>query len=128
MENTIDLRKTGAENIIGKFSKKHSFNILYLYVRTVRSSNIYMTRQAETILMLSDFLKNAQVVILSIVRIENQRLMSCENTVFELAMLVRTMAKGVAGVPSMISIRMSIATAMYVMSIMADTSIKSPLD
>jgi hypothetical protein len=24
MENTIDLRKTGAENIIGKFSKKHS--------------------------------------------------------------------------------------------------------
>jgi hypothetical protein len=42
------------------------------------------------------------VVILSIVRIENQRLMSCENTVFELAMLVRTMAKGVAGVPSMI--------------------------
>jgi hypothetical protein len=53
--------------------------------------------QAETILMLSDFLKNAQVVILSIVRIENQRLMSCvKNTVFELAMLVRTMAKGVA--------------------------------
>jgi hypothetical protein len=51
-------------------------------------------RQAETILMLSDFLENAQVVILSIVRIENQRLMSCENTVFELAMLVRTMAKG----------------------------------
>jgi hypothetical protein len=44
-------------------------------------------------------------VILSIVRIENQRLMSCENTVFELAMLVRTMAKGVAGVPSMISIK-----------------------
>jgi hypothetical protein len=40
------------------------------------------------------------VVILSIVRIENQRLMSRENTVFELAMLVRTMAKGVAGVPS----------------------------
>jgi hypothetical protein len=31
-----------------------------------------------------------------------------ENTVFELAMLVRTMAKGVAGVPSMISIDMSI--------------------
>jgi hypothetical protein len=53
------------------------------------------------------------VVILSIVRIENQRLMSCENTVFELAMLVRTMAKGVAGVPSMISIKdMSVATAM----------------
>jgi hypothetical protein len=37
-------------------------------------------RQAETILMLSDFLENAQVVILSIVRIENQRLMSCVKT------------------------------------------------
>jgi hypothetical protein len=52
MENTIDLRKTGAENIIGKFSKNILLNILYLYVRTVRSSweNIYMTaRQAETI-------------------------------------------------------------------------------
>jgi hypothetical protein len=36
-----------------------------------------------------------------------------ENTVFELAMLVRTMAKGVAGVPSMISIRTCLlATAM----------------
>jgi hypothetical protein len=31
-----------------------------------------------------------------------------ENTVFELAMLVRTMAKGVAGVSSMISINMFI--------------------
>jgi hypothetical protein len=42
-------------------------------------------------------------------------------------MLVRTMAKGVAGVPSMISIKdMSIGCDMYVMSIMADTkSIKS---
>jgi hypothetical protein len=59
MENT-DLRKTGAENIIGKFSKKHSSQHI-IPVRTVRSSwnNIYMTaRQAETILMLSDFLKN----------------------------------------------------------------------
>jgi hypothetical protein len=37
MENTIDLRKTGAENIIGKFSKNILLNILYLYVRTVRS-------------------------------------------------------------------------------------------
>jgi hypothetical protein len=46
-----------------------------------------------------------------------------ENTVFELAMLVRTMAKGVAGVPSMISKDMSLATAMYVMSIMADTKV-----
>jgi hypothetical protein len=58
MENTIDLRKTGAENIIGKFSK--TFFSTYYTVRTVRSSgaNIYMTaRQAETILMLSDFLK-----------------------------------------------------------------------
>jgi hypothetical protein len=34
-----------------------------------------------------------------------------ENTVFELAMLVRTMAKG-AGVPSMISIDMSIRPCM----------------
>jgi hypothetical protein len=87
-------------------------------------------RQAETILMLSDFLKNAQVVILSIVRIENQRLMSCVKTLFELAMLVRTMAKGVAGVPSMISLRTCLlATAMYVMSIMADTKVsKASLD
>jgi hypothetical protein len=87
-------------------------------------------RQAETILMLSDFLEKTQVVILSIVRIENQRLMSCENTVFELAMLVRTMAKGVAGVPSMISIKdMSVATAICVMSIMADTKVsKASLD
>jgi hypothetical protein len=46
-----------------------------------------------------------------------------ENTVFELAMLVRTMAKGVAGVPSMISITCLLATAMYVMSIMADTKV-----
>jgi hypothetical protein len=80
MENT-DLRKTGAENIIGKFSK----NILSTYYTRENGSfivgaNIYMTaRQAETILMLSDFLKNAQV-ILSIVRIENQRLMSCVKT------------------------------------------------
>jgi hypothetical protein len=53
-----------------------------------------------------------------------------ENTVFELAMLVRTMAKGVAGVPSMISIRTCLlATAMYVMSIMADTKVsKASLD
>jgi hypothetical protein len=36
------------------------------------------------------------------VRIER---MSFENTVFELAMLVRTWLKGVAGVPSMISIK-----------------------
>jgi hypothetical protein len=51
-----------------------------------------------------------------------------ENTVFELAMLVRTMAKGVAGVPSMISIKdMSLATAMYVMSIMADTKVSKAL-
>jgi hypothetical protein len=42
-------------------------------------------RQAETILMLSE--ENAQVVILSIVRIENQRLMSCVNTVSNLQCL-----------------------------------------
>jgi hypothetical protein len=84
MENTIDLRKTGAENIIGKFSKKHSSQHI-IPVREngsfIVGANIYMTaRQAETILMLSDFLENAQVVILSIVRIENQRLMSCVKT------------------------------------------------
>jgi hypothetical protein len=132
MENTIDLRKTGAENIIGKFSKKNILlNILYLVRENgsfIVEQYLHMTaRQAETILMLSDFLKTP-VVILSIVRIENQRLMSCENTVFELAMLVRTMAKGVAGAPSMISL-CTLATAMYVMSIMADTkSIKSLSD
>jgi hypothetical protein len=56
MENTIDLRKTGAENIIGNSVKNILLNILYLYVRTGSSgANIYMTaRQAETILMLSD--------------------------------------------------------------------------
>jgi hypothetical protein len=63
-------------------------------------------RQAETILMLSDFLEKGQVVILSIVRIENQRLMSCVKTLCSnLQCLIRTMAKGVAGVPSMISIK-----------------------
>jgi hypothetical protein len=62
-------------------------------------------RQAETILMLSDFLEKTQVVILSIVRIENQRLMSCVKTLCSNLQLVRTMAKGVAGVPSMISIK-----------------------
>jgi hypothetical protein len=50
-----------------------------------------------------------------------------ENTVFELAMLVRTMAKGVAGVPSMI-LRTCLATAMYVMSIMADTKVSKASD
>jgi hypothetical protein len=48
-----------------------------------------------------------------------------ENTVFELAMLVRTMAKG-AGVPSMISI--TCLYAMYVMSIMADTKVSKASD
>jgi hypothetical protein len=51
-----------------------------------------------------------------------------ENTVFELAMLVCTMAKGVAGVPSMISIKdMSIGYGMYVMSIMAILKYQKPL-
>jgi hypothetical protein len=50
-----------------------------------------------------------------------------ENTVFELAMLVRTMAKGVAGVPSMISIKDMSIGYMYVMSIMADTKVSKPL-
>jgi hypothetical protein len=61
-------------------------------------------RQAETILMLSDFLENAQVVILSIVRIENQRLMSCVKTLCSNCLFV-LYGKGVAGVPSMISIK-----------------------
>jgi hypothetical protein len=51
-----------------------------------------------------------------------------ENTVFELAMLVRTMAKGVAGVPSMILRTCLLATAMYVMSIMADTKVSKASD
>jgi hypothetical protein len=51
-----------------------------------------------------------------------------ENTVFELAMLVRTMAKGVAGVPSMISIKDMSIGYVYV-SIMADTKVsKASLD
>jgi hypothetical protein len=59
MENTIDLRKTGAENIIGKFSKKHSSQHI-IPVREngsfIVGATFYMTaRQAETILMLSDF-------------------------------------------------------------------------
>jgi hypothetical protein len=62
-------------------------------------------RQAETILMLSDFLENAQVVILSIVRIENQRLMSCVKTLCSNLQCLFVLWKGVAGVPSMISIK-----------------------
>jgi hypothetical protein len=46
MENTIDLRKTGAENIIGKFSKKHSSQHI-IPVREngsfIVGANIYMT-------------------------------------------------------------------------------------
>jgi hypothetical protein len=110
MENTIDLRKTGAENIIGKFSKNILLNILYLYVRerfVHRGTNIYMTaRQAETILMLSDFLeKRPSGDSKHCEDRESEANVMRENTVFELAMLVRTMAKGVAGVPSMISIK-----------------------
>jgi hypothetical protein len=56
-------------------------------------------RQAETILMLSDFLEKRQVVILSIVSRESEANVMHENTVFELVH-VCTMAKGVAGVPS----------------------------
>jgi hypothetical protein len=59
-------------------------------------------RQAETILMLSDFLEN-QVVILSIVRIENQRLMSCVKTLC--SNLQCLFVLWLAGVPSMISIK-----------------------
>jgi hypothetical protein len=111
MENTIDLRKTGAENIIGKFSKKHSSQHI-IPVRENGSfigSNIYMTaRQAETILMLSDFGKRPSGDSKHCEDRESEANVMRENTVFELAMLVRTMAKGVAGVPSMISTYMSI--------------------
>jgi hypothetical protein len=53
-----------------------------------------------------------------------------ENTVFELAMLVRTMAKGVAGVPSMISIKdMSIGYGHVCDEHNADTKVsKASLD
>jgi hypothetical protein len=87
-------------------------------------------RQAETILMLSDFLEKRSGDSKHCEDRESEANVMRENTVFELAMLVRTMAKGVAGVPSMISIKdMSVATAMYVMSIMADTKVsKASLD
>jgi hypothetical protein len=55
-------------------------------------------RQAETILMLSDFLEKRPSGDSKHCEIEANVMR--ENTVFELAMLVRTMAKGVAGVPS----------------------------
>jgi hypothetical protein len=104
MENTIDLRKTGAENIIGKFSKNILLNILYLRENGsfIVGANIYMTaRQAETILMLSDFLeKRPSGDSKHCEDRESEANVMRENTVFELAMLVRTMAKGVAGVPS----------------------------
>jgi hypothetical protein len=61
-------------------------------------------RQAETILMLSDFLENPSGDSKHCEDRESEANVMRENTVFELAMLVRTMAKGVAGVPSMISI------------------------
>jgi hypothetical protein len=62
-------------------------------------------RQAETILMLSDFLeKTPSGDSKHCEDRESEANVMRENTVFELAMLVRTMAK-VAGVPSMISIK-----------------------
>jgi hypothetical protein len=75
-------------------------------------------------------LKNAQVVTCYYGDRESDTMSCVKTLVFELAMLVRTMAKGVAGVPSMISIKdMSIGYAMYVMSIMADTKVsKASLD
>jgi hypothetical protein len=59
--------------------------------------NIYMTaRQAETILMLSDFLeKRPSGDSKHCEDRESEANVMRENTVFELAMLVRTMAKGV---------------------------------
>jgi hypothetical protein len=43
MENTIDLRKTGAENIIGKFSKKHSSTFI-----PVRENGSFIVGQIST--------------------------------------------------------------------------------
>jgi hypothetical protein len=44
MENTIDLRKTGAENIIGKFSKKHSSQ----HIIPVRENGSFIVEQIST--------------------------------------------------------------------------------
>jgi hypothetical protein len=60
MENTIDLRKTGAENIIGNSVKTFFQHIIPVRENGsfIGSKISYMTaRQAETILMLSDFLE-----------------------------------------------------------------------
>lgn len=63
-------------------------------------ASIFMSvRQAETILMLSEFLETP-----SNYDVDRQQTMRV-NTMFELAMLVRTMAKGVAGEPSSLSIK-----------------------
>jgi hypothetical protein len=83
-------------------------------------------RQAETILMLSDFLENAQVVILSIVRIENQRLMSCVKTLCSNLQCLFVLWLKAAGVPLYDPLRTCLL-AMYVMSIMADTKVSKAL-
>jgi hypothetical protein len=61
-------------------------------------------RQAETILMLSDFLEKRPSGDSKHCEDRESEANVMRDTVFELAMLVRTMAKGVAGVP-MISIK-----------------------
>jgi hypothetical protein len=62
------------------------------------------------------------------VRIENQRLMSCVKTLCSNLQCLFVLLKGVAGVPSMISIKdMSIGYHMYVMSIMARLKYQKPL-
>jgi hypothetical protein len=96
MENTIDLRKTGAENIIGN-SVKHSFSTYYVCnVRTVRSS-------WEQISDCSSSWNYSHAIWFPWKRPsgdskhcedrESEANVMRENTVFELAMLVRTMAK-----------------------------------
>jgi hypothetical protein len=65
-------------------------------------------RQAETILMLSDFGKRPSGDSKHCEDRENQRLMSCVKTLCSNLQCLFTMAKGAAGVPSMISTYMSI--------------------
>jgi hypothetical protein len=126
MENTIDLRKTGAENIIGKFSKKNILlNILYLYVRTVRSSwsNIYTWLLVKLKLFSCYRFLETPVVILSIVRIENQRLMSCVKTPCSNLQCLFVLWLKALQVYLLWFHYGHVYTAMYVMSIMADTKV-----
>jgi hypothetical protein len=107
MENTIDLRKTGAENIIGKFDRiPTSPHIIPVRERGsyIVGANIYMSaRQAEAILMLSDFIEGAPF---DHDEDKNSEAYATRtNTLHELAMIVRTMAKCVVVAPSSLSLR-----------------------